>query len=677
MTQISIVELFKAAESLEKGGDGAGAVNLYKNWVAFNADNPHLHAAMFNYAVVMARHGDSAGAINVMRDCIRLKPDFLPPYINLGRLLEDCGQAGSAISQWLELSKKLPEVTGENIRHKLMAQQQAGRVLEGNHLDVPAEDVLRQSIDIKPDQPEVVQHWIALRQKQCKWPVMEAWEGVTTRDLLKHISPLSTSVMYDDAVMQLGRAYSYAKTLVKRPPQSFGKFEDRMQPRAEKLRIGYVSSDLREHAVGFGMSEALELHDRERYEIHAFYCGIAHDDATKQRIKNSVDSWTNITGMSDDDAAALIHAAKIDILIDLNGYTRDARTAVFARRPAPVQVNWYGFPGSMATPYHHYLIADEVTIPRESEAYFTEKVLRIPVYQPNDRKRKISAEMPKRADENLPEQGFVFCCLNGTQKITEPLFTAWMEILRNVPGSVLWLLDSVAETHARLKAIATKLGVDENRLCFAPKRPNPLHLARYQLADLFLDTFPYGAHTTSSDAMWVGTPVLTMPGQSFASRVCASLVRAAGTPELIVPDLATYIATATRLGLNPSEVQDFKVRLRASRDLCVLFDTNLLVSSLESLYDQMWEDFASGNLPQPDLRNLDIYEDIALAHQAQSGPVDAPSYQAALAAWNDFYPLQLDSRLWTGETTPDSNPLASAAKGDSAPAAPLEQRRVA
>jgi len=284
--------------------------------------------------------------------------------------------------------------------------------------------------------------------------------------------------------------------------------------------------------------------------------------------------------------------------------------------------------------------------------------------------------MPKRADENLPEQGFVFCCLNGTQKITNLVFIAWMEILKAVPGSVLWLLDSVPETHARLKAMATHLGVDENRLCFAPKRPNPMHLARYQLADLFLDTFPYGAHTTASDAMWMGTPVLTMPGQSFASRVCASLVSAAGAPELIVPDIQGYIAEAVRLGQNPIEIVSLKARLKATRDTSTLFDTNLLVSSLEALYDQMWEDFAAGNLPQPNLANLDIYEELAVTHQAEHGPVNAPSYAAALAEWNNFYPLQLDSRLWTRET-PSSRSRESDIQRDVAQVVPIYKSRVA
>ncbi|MEO6608434.1 MAG: glycosyl transferase [Aestuariivirga sp.] len=673
MAQISIADLFRSAEALEKAGSVAEAIDLYKKWIAYNPGDANLHAAMFNYAVVMARFGDVAGAINVLRDCIRLKPDFLQPYINLGRLLEDSGLAGNAIGQWLDLVKRMPELNGENLRHKLLALQQAGRVLETHHLDIAAEDVLRQSIDLKPHQPEVVQHWVALRQKQCKWPVITPWEGVTKQDLIGQISPLTAAVIYDDPVFQIARSWHYAKDLIKLPGKFYGNFDERQAARPQRLKIGYVSSDLREHAVGFGLSEALELHDKGRFEIHAFYCGIANDDPTKQRIKGSVEHWTDIRSIDDDAAAALINEAKIDILIDLNGYTRDARTPIFARRPAPIQVNWYGFPGTMATPYHHYVIGDETVIPPEQEIHFTEKVLRIPVYQPNDRKRKVATEMPLRASENLPESGFVFCCLNGAQKITEPMFAAWMEILRGVPNSVLWLLDTSLETNERLRAMAVQHGVEGHRICFAPKRPNAQHLARYQLADLFLDTFPYGAHTTASDAMWVGTPVLTMPGESFASRVCASLVGAAGVPELITHSIQDYVAEAIRLGSNPSAAAALKEKLRANRDSSILFDTAKLVSSLEQAYDTMWSEFSAGQLPKPDLRNLDSYEQVAVELNAKGETYDVEAYRRGLSAIDALYPLAPDNRLWRG----NSDSTGQGVNVDSAEGASSRQRKVA
>ncbi len=525
MNAMTIVELFRESGTLENAGNLEGAVAAYKTWIALHPADPHIHAAYFNYAVVQSRAGDKAGAINTLRGAIRIKPDFHPPYINLGRLLEDIGHAGTAVAQWLELVKQLAPFNGETLKHKLMVLQQIGRVLENNHVDEAAEDALRQSIELRPEQPEVVQHWIALRQKQCKWPVIEGWEDVSKPALLANISPLSAAVMFDDPVFQLARAHSYAKRAIAKPAGDAIDHGERRGTRHNRLKIGYVSSDLREHAVGFGLSEVMELHDRNRFEIHAYYCGIGREDPTKSRIRNAVDSWVDVSAIDDNQAAKRISADRIDILIDVNGYTRDARTGVFARRPAPVQVNWYGFPGTMGTPYHHYIIADPYVIPEEDEIHFSEKVLRLPCYQPNDRHRLVSEVTPSRQEENLPNDGFVFCCLNGSQKYTEVMFNAWLKILQGVPGSSLWLLDSNPAMIGRLRQRAAGSGVDPERLRFAPKRPNPQHLARYRLADLFLDTFPYGAHTTASDALWMGVPVLTLPGKTFASRVCASLVK--------------------------------------------------------------------------------------------------------------------------------------------------------
>lgn len=647
----SISDLFREAETLEAKGDAAGAVELYKRWIAFNPEDSNLAAALFNMAVVANRAGDAHGAINALRQALRINPDFHPPYINLGRLLEDAGQAGLAVSQWLELSSRLATINGPALRHKLMALHQVGRVLEFNHVDAAAEDALRQAIDLDPAQPQAVQHWIALRQKQCKWPVVQGWDGVDSRKLLSSISPLSTAVMFDDPVFQLARAASYARESIARPKRIAFDHGSRRGDRPQRLRIGYVSSDFREHAVGFGMSEVVELHDRQRFDIHAYYCGIARDDETKARIRAGVEHWTDIRPLTDDAAAAKIAADGIDILIDLNGYTRDARTAVFARRPAPIQANWYGFPGTMGTPYHHYIIADGNVVPAGHEIFFSERVLRLPCYQPNDRKRHVAPVPPMRADEGLPESGFVFCCLNGTQKITPQLFSAWMQILVAVPGSVLWLLEPSAETTARLRQMAQAAGVAPHRICLAPKRPNPQHLARYRLADLFLDTFPYGAHTTASDAMWMGTPVLTLEGRGFAARVCAGLVRAAGLPDLVCGSLDEYVARAIAIGRAPGASAALRARLEQARSTAPLFDTPRLVAGLESLFDRMWEDFRAGDLPVPALTNLRTYEEIGLGllagNEGESIPPQA--YQAELAAWHEADPLYPDGRLWPPE----------------------------
>ena len=647
----SISELFRAAEALEAGGDAAAAAELYKRWIALNPGDPHLAAALFNMAVVTQRCGDGFGAIHALRQAIMLNPDFHPPYINLGRLLEDNGQAGLAVSQWLELSNRLPQLNGPALRHKLMALQQLGRVLEFNHVDAAAEDALRQAIDLDPHQPQAVQHWIALRQKQCKWPVVSGWDGVGSRALLASISPLSAAVMFDDPVFQLARAAGYARQSIARPKSLPFDHAPRRASRPPRLRIGYLSSDLREHAVGFGMSEVMELHDRSRFEIHAYYCGIDREDPTRTRIRAAVDGWTGISRLTDDEAAAAIARDGIDILVDLNGYTRDARTAVLARRPAPVQVNWYGFPGSMGTPYHHYIIADPHVVPEGHEIHFSERVMRLACYQPNDRKRLVAPGLPRRAEEGLPETGFVFCCLNGTQKITPQIFMAWMGILARVEGSVLWLLEPAAETAARLRAMAAAQGIAPERICFAPRRPNPQHLARYRLADLFLDTFPYGAHTTASDAMWMGTPVLTLEGRGFAARVCASLVRSAGLPDLVCRSLDEYLSRAAAIAGTPGAAAALRARLAQNRPTAALFDTPGLVAGLEGLFERMWDEFRSGSLPVPRLSGLACHEEIGLdLLPGREGESIAPGlYREELARWNAADPLPDDGRLWPPE----------------------------
>ena len=642
----AIAALFRDAEILEKTEGAASAAALYKRWIALNADDPQLAAAHFNMAVVAQRSGDAFAAINALRDALRIDPEFHPSYINLGRALEDIGQTGAAVSQWLALVNRLPALNGPALRHKVMALHQLGRVLEFNHADAPAEDALRQAIDLSPGQSQAIQHWIALRQRQCKWPVVQGWDGVEVQQLLAHVSPLSAAVMFDDPVLQLARNASYARQSIARPAHVHD-HTGRRSERPKRLRVGYVSSDLREHAVGFGLCEVMELHDRSRFDVHAYYCGIPRVDATRERIRSAVDHWTDITGLSDDAAAARIAADGIDILVDVNGYTRDARTAVFARRPAPIAANWFGFPGTMGTPYHHYVIADPHVVPEGHERFFTERVLRLACYQPNDRKRAIAPEPPQRSAEGLPAKGFVFCCLNGAQKITPQLFGAWMKILAASEGSVLWLLDAGPETNQRLRLLAAAAGIAPERLCFAPKRPNPQHLARYALADLFLDTFPYGAHTTASDAMWMGTPVLTLEGQGFAARVCAGLVKSAGMPDLVCTNVDDYIACAIAIAAVPDAAVELRRRLRAGRDHCVLFDQPLLVKSLEGLYDRMWEEFRTGALPVPDLTNLAVYEEVGLGLvEGREGESIAPElYAAALDRWAVHEPLPEDDRL--------------------------------
>lgn len=656
--ELSVVDLFKATSTLDSINQRPLALEIYKTWIAFNADNDLLFAVYYNYGVALSAVQDRNGAINALRECTRLKPDFQPSYINLGRALEDSGKNGEAVTQWLKLCTNLAAVNGESVTHKTSALQQIARVLEAANSDVAAEDALKQSLDINVHQQEVIQHWISLRQRQCKWPVIVEWERVSRKALNAGISSLSLACHADDPMYQLAQAYHYAFNVVGMPKPAAPTQSNR---NGDKLRIGYISSDLRGHAVGFAMTDVMETHDRQNFEIFAYYCGINRPDATQERIKKAVDHWVDLTGMDDDQAAARIAADGVDIIVDLNGYTRDARTKVFARKPAPIAVNWFGFPGTMGTPYHHYIIADETIIPASDEIYYSEKVLRLPCYQPNDRNRPIAAHRPARAEAGLPENAFVFCSFNGMQKIKPRGFQRWMTILNRVPGSVMWLLGDRPDSCERLRKVAVESGVAPERLIFAENKPNPEHLARYPLADLFLDSLPYGAHTTAADALWRGVPILTMPGRSFASRVCASLVTAAGVPELICATPEAFIEEAVAYGTDPVKLAAIKAKLNASLPTCALFDTPSLVGHLENLYRQMWVDFKRGALPIPDLRNLAVYHEIGAGLdleniEALSDEAYVAQYKEKLAEWNASYPIPRDERLWRADET-DAAPV--------------------
>lgn len=651
--QMSINDLLGSVEKLKAAGENQRAADMYKTWIAFNADHPLLYAIYFNYGIVLKENADIAGAVTAFRDAIKTKPDFYPPYLNLGDLFENNGMIDRAVLEYSGLINAFSAVTRESVTYKVMGLRQLGRLLEGALVDGPAEDTLRQALDVNPEQYDVMSHWISLRMRQCKWPVLSEWEQVPKSKLIKGISSLSLSCYTDDPLFQLASAHHFNVNRVGRPSVIRSSRGDRFpaKPAPKKLRIGYVSSDLREHAVGFSMTQIVELHNREKFEIFAYYCGIKRTDSTQARIMNNVDHWFDLNGLSDEQASLKIKEDEIDILIDLNGYTKDARTQVFSHRPAPIAVNWFGFPGTMGSPYHHYIIADPYIIPKGSEKYYTEKVVHLSCYQPNDRNRVVSTQTPSRENEGLPEGAFVYCCLNGMQKLTPIVFQRFIAILEQVPGSVLWLLSGGKETNERVIKAAGEKGIAAERLIFAEKKANPDHVARYPLADLFLDTFPYTSHTTGADSLWMGVPILTLPGRTFASRVCGSLVRAAGIPEMISKTPEEYVARAIELGRNPQMVEQLKRKLTEGRSNCLLFDTPRLVLELEQLFIGMWDDLINGELPAPDLTNLEIYHDIGTALDLEA--IDQLNnedyhdlYKQKLIERDNFYPLRPDGRLW-------------------------------
>ncbi|MBO9099742.1 MULTISPECIES: O-linked N-acetylglucosamine transferase, SPINDLY family protein [unclassified Rhizobium] len=653
--QLALGDLFNIATILSNGGHQSQAVELYKGWIAYNDGNPLLHLAYFNYAVAANVMGDRAGAINAFRACLKLDPQFGPAHINLGRVLEDSGLINPAVEQWRSYAEITSDITADRLGHRLMTLKHIGRVLEGAGRMEEAEKVLWQAMELQPEKTDAGQHWTSLRQRQCKWPVLVPSEHVSLRQLLDAVSPLTLGCYADDPLFQLAKAHRYNKSLIGQP--DLDEATANTVPRhktgtGQRLRVGYVSSDLRDHAVGFALREVLELHDKSSVEVFAYYCGDRRtNDATQERIRNAVDCWRDIAEMSDADAAKLIAKDKIDILIDVNGYTKLARTKIFAYRPAPVVVNFCGYPGSLASPFHQYIIADEHIIPPANEIYYTEKVLRIACNQPIDRKRQIDAR-PTRAEAGLPEDAFVYACFNGMQKITANCFDRWMTILSETPGSVLWLLADDDTVNQRLREIAAKRGVDADRIIFAAKAPNPKHLARIGLADLFLDTFPYGAHSTAADAITVGLPILTVSGKTFASRFCGSIVAAAGLPELICGGPDEYVRQAIAFAHDRKSLQDVRDRLQSQRETSVLRDIPGLARRLEQLFWEMQDEAERGETPVPDMRNLEIYyeigADIVLTDVEFEDEIAYRNrYLEKLGQLNANTPIPFDRRLWT------------------------------
>ncbi|MCO5733023.1 tetratricopeptide repeat protein [Rhizobium sp. SSA_523] len=652
--KLSLLEVLQLADDLSAAGQKAAAAEVYKNWVAFNPDNPLIHVAYFNYGVALNHAGDAAGAIQALRACVKFEPGFGPAHINLGRVLEDSGQLVQAVQQWQAYAAETADVVPDRVSHRQMALQNIGRVLESADQMDDAEKSLLAAFELQPSHLENGQHWASLRQRQCKWPVLAPSGHVTERQMLDAMSSLTLSCYSDDPLFQLAKAYKYNRALFGSRPALDRGARGVVRPRlasGQRIRVGYLSSDLRDHAVGFALVEVLELHDKSKVEVYAYYCGERRiNDATQTRIKAATDCWRDIAAMTDAEAAAQISADEVDILIDVNGYTKHARPKIFSYRPAPVIVNFCGYPGSMGSPFHQYLIADPVIIPPGSEIYYSEKVLRIPCNQPLDRKRLI-ADMPSRKDVGLPEDKFVFASFNGMQKITPQVFMRWLAILALSPNSVLWLLTGGEGVDQRLRDMAKEANIGPERLIFAAKAANPKHLARIALADLFLDTFPYGAHSTAADSITRGLPVLTMPGKSFAARFCASVVTAAGAPELLCASPEDYIRKAVEFARAPQTLLAIRESLKRQREACVLRDMPATTRQLEALLHEMQEDAEEGRVPVPDLSNLDIYYEIG-AELAQT-PVEFETeeayrarYRERLAEWHDYMPLPADNKLW-------------------------------
>ena len=579
--EMDIMALLSTGESLTP----AEQIDLYEVWLAHN-DTPINYAAYFNLAVVLDQQKLHEKAEQAYRDSIAVHPDFLQGQFNLGALFERQNRIEDALNQWRSIiaNYEYTAISDEDKKIYILALNSLGRVLETERQFKESEQMLKQSLLLSPDQPKVISHWVHLRQKQCEWPVYEPIIGVSKAAMIAGTSALAMLSASNNPQEQLENSQSFVKEKVDLNLPNL--VENQAPYQHKKWRIGYLSSDFRTHAVSLLTVELFELHNRDKFEIYGFCFTPPDDSALRERVVNAMDHFISVYEMSDEEAAKCIHAHEIDLLVDLQGLTSGVRPNILAYRPAPVQVTYLGFPGTTALPNIDYVIGDEFLIPPELVPYFSETPLYMPhVFQVSDRKRPVGVK-PTRESCNLPDDAFVFCSFNNNYKITEDMFACWMRILKRVPESVLWLLADNEWAHDNMVKSALAHGIEKERLIFASRVTPADYLARYRVADVFLDCTPFNGGTTANDALFMGLPILTLSGKTFASRMAGSLLHSLGLNELITYTFDDYEEKAVELAEDRAHVSNLRLSIEARHSTCHLFDMPKQVRDIENLLEK-------------------------------------------------------------------------------------------
>ncbi|SDP91356.1 Predicted O-linked N-acetylglucosamine transferase, SPINDLY family [Rhodoferax sp. OV413] len=581
--ELEFPELIECTSQLEAQQLGPLAIVLYQTWLT-RTDSPYAHAVNFNLGVSLSNQNDLPGAQAAYRRAIAIAPAFIQPRLNLGMLYERMGQIDQALLEWRWVEQNISPAAPENRPLVLMALNHLGRVLDTRKQLQDALQFLGRSLAIDPHQPDVVHHWVHLRQKQCVWPIYAPLDGISVETMLECTSALAMLSVTDDPAVQLAAARRFVHKKVISDVPRLAPAQDYQH---RKLRIAYASSDFCMHPVSLLTAQLFELHDRSQFEVYGFCWSPEDGSAMRQRVITAMDHFFRIDKMSDEAAAQLMRDHEIDILVDLQGQTSGARANMLAYHPAPVQITYLGLPATTGLPSIDYVIADRFLIPEEIAPQYSEKPLYMPdIYQVSDRQRGVAAT-PSRASCGLPAEGFVFCSLNNNYKYTPEVFDTWMRILQRTPGSLLWLLSDNPWAEQNLVREAQARGVDPSRLFFAPRVSPENYLGRFPVADLFLDTFPFNAGTTANDALWMGLPVLTYCGRSFASRMAGALLTAAQLPELITYNLQDYEEKAVALATDPQACSRLRAHLQEVHEHGVLFDTPLFVRNLEANFQRL------------------------------------------------------------------------------------------
>ncbi len=559
------------------------AAILYQTWLKRNRTTDDVFA-WFNLGVSLFSEKDFVGAQEAYEAALAINPNFVAARFNLGLIYERLNNAQTALAQWKQVEETAHSDAPAELAVLVSALNSTGRLQETLKQYQPACEALEKSLLLKPNQSDVIHHLIFMRQKQCRWPIYEPVGATEASTLRKATSALAMLNISDEPGTQLAAALNFSRAKI---PGDLPRLAPSHGYQHKKIRIAYCSGDFCTHPVAMLTVELFEQHDKNKFEIYAF-CWSPNDGSDlRQRIIQAVDHYIPIHHLNDEESARLIREHEIDILIDLHGQTNKARIQMLAHRPAPIQITYLGLPATTGLPCVDYVIADRFLIPEEYAGFYSEKPLYMPdIYQVSDRKRQISPA-PARESCGLPDNKFVFCSFNNNHKYTLEVFTTWMNILRRTPDSVLWLLSDNPWAETNLRKQAELQGIDPTRIFFAERTLPADYLARYHVADLFLDTFPFNAGTTANDALWMELPVLTLCGRSFASRMAGALLTAAGLPELITYDLETYENKAVELANNPISLEALRQRLTDAKENSALFDTTRFARNLEAHYREL------------------------------------------------------------------------------------------
>ena len=622
---------YNLGNSFNRQGEKLEAIACYQKCLRLNPNNAEVYN---NLGSTLKDLGKLEEAVSCFKKSIEINPDFSKAYSNLGNVLREKGYYAKANYFYQETLKLTPENAEANLNFGIALSDQ-GRSAEAlacfqkaiqlkpdfaeanNHVGVSlwnqgkldeAVFYFKRAIELKPDYTAAYGHLVHLLQYICDWRQLnhfsEKLDELTSKALNKENTLSEPPFICLARHSSLSRNFNVAKTwsrCISRPVTNYEHtfFFDGRRVSSKKIKVGYLSCDFYDHATAHLMLKLFSLHNRDEFSVYCYSYGPDDGSMYREKIKRDCDKFVNLREQSFMDAAERIYEDEVDILVDMKGHTKGGRLSICAFRPAPIQVHYLGFPGTTGADFIDYIITDKTVTPEDHKPYFSEKLVFLPhCYQVNDHEQEMSDRIWEKAELQLPEDSFVFCSFNQSYKIESVMFDSWMKILHHIPKSVLWLFDGGKIIRSNLRLEAHSRGVNPDRLVFAEKLPKAEHLSRLLHAHLALDTRIVNGHTTTSDALWAGVPVITLQGSHFASRVSSSLLNAIGLSELITHSLADYEKLAIRLASAPLEIKAIRNKLFQNRFTDPLFDTPRFVKNLEKAYKKMWRIFLEERGPE-------------------------------------------------------------------------------